>query len=78
MPGVAVARGDPGQGPGPRQGQPAANEVVDDDTDAGDAGHLAQQAHDGIGLQVMDHERGMGHVEGAVGERQAAAIADME
>ena len=61
----------------PSQPRRAPIEVVDDDPEPGDAGHLGQDLDRRIGLQVVDQERGVRDVEGAIRIRDRSAVADL-
>ena len=62
----------------PTQKQPAADEVVDDDAEPGDAAELAQERDRVGGLEVVEDERAVGDVERAVGVGERAPVGDRE
>ncbi len=78
MPGVPIAGQQVADEPGAEPAEASPIEVVDDDTEPGHAGHLGQDLDRRIGLQVVDQERGVRDVEGAIGIRDRSAIAELD
>src|SRR5262245_8668339 len=74
VPGEPVSRGEVQQEPRPEPAEATALQVVHDDPDARDARQLPHEPNRVRWLEVVEHERGVRDVIGALGERQGEPV----